>query len=438
MKNWNTCIGCEKTAKTLAGALAILILALETASAATAATPQRHADSSEKGAARLMDKPAPEHLPSETNNSVLGPLVEKWKLLPIELRRYPTIRSNHTVNIAFHIIRQAPGKPVLAFIHGILADYLMWEYITAALAEDYEIWLVDLPGCGDSDAPKPSALESDGYSPTAMADRVWQALGQCIASEAGAPPRQITLVGHSLGGTVVIRMLSAPELQSRYESEQRRIDRAVLFAPCDQAINAVPPSFLTLLGLKGWMVTVGDVLGVFDAKVRELTRRNFHNAEFATIERQERFAHALGHSEHRERAKDMLRQFTPFDPRTLRPIWPRIDRLVADYQNIRIPVLIVHGTWDETLTSDMGHALKDHIPGAMLVELPGRSHSLPTEDPLRCKSLIERFQQGLASEALVAGLDADFFPANPMHRPNPLLSGSAAADPKNAAPSPSL
>jgi pimeloyl-ACP methyl ester carboxylesterase len=233
-------------------------------------------------------------------------------------------------------------------------------------------------------------------------------------------------------------MLSALELQSRYAPEQQLVARAVLFAPCDQAINAVPPSFLKLLGLKGWMVTVGDILGAFDAKVRDLTRRNFQNPEFATIERQERFAHALSHSEHLEAAKAILRQFTPFDPKTLRPIWSKIDRLVADYQNIRVPVLIVHGAWDETLTSDMGHALKDHIPGAMLVEVPGRSHSLPTEDPMKCSALIQRFQQGLASEALVAGLDADFFPATAMLRPDPLLSESAAPGLKSAAPTPSL
>jgi pimeloyl-ACP methyl ester carboxylesterase len=411
----------------------VLILALETASVATAATPQRHADPFERGAAWLMYQPAPERLLSETNNPVLAPLVDRWKGLLPELHHYPTTRSNHVVNIAVHIVHSAPGKPVLVCIHGILADYGMWEYVTAALAADYEIWLVDLPGCGDSDAPKPSALEPDGYSPTAMGERVWQALGQCLATEGGAPPRQFTLVGHSLGGTVIIRMLSAPELQARYDAEQQRVERAVLFAPCDQAINVVPPSFLTLLGLQGWMITVGDVLGVFDGKVRDLTRRSYHDPEFATIEGQERYAHALRHSEHREAAKAILRQFTPFDPKTVRPIWPKIDRLVADYKNIRVPVLIVHGTWDETLTSDMGHALKDHIPGAILVEVPGRSHSLPTEDPVKCSALIRRFQQGLASEALVVGLDADFFPTTAMFRANPHLTTTGVARAQNGA-----
>ena len=73
-------------------------------------------------------------------------------------------------------------------------------------------------------------------------------------------------MGHSLGSTVVIRMLSAPELQYCYGPEEQRVARAVVFAPCDQAVNAVPPSLLKLLRLKGGMVTLGNLLGLFDAK----------------------------------------------------------------------------------------------------------------------------------------------------------------------------
>ena len=426
---WKLRMSCERTAKAWTAALAMLILALGTAAAATTATPQRHADPCEKGATVLLTQPKTQHLPDETNNLVLGPLVEKWKVLDIKLRRYETTRSNHIVNIAVHIIRRAPGKPVLVCIHGLLADYLMWEYVTAALADDYEIWLVDLPGCGESDAPKPSALEPDGYSPTAMGERVWQALRQCLAAEGGDPQRQITLVGHSLGGTVVTRMLSAPELQVRYAAEQRRIDRAVLFAPCNLAINAIPPSFLTLLGLKGAIVTLGEVLGAFDAKVRELTKRNFQNSEFATIERMQRYAHALRDYWHREAAKAMLRQFVPFDPKTFRPIWREIDRIVADYQNISVPVLLVHATWDETLCCDMGHALKDRIPGAVLIEVPRCGHSLPTEDPLRCATLIQGFQQGRKPIELAAALGLPFYPANPVVERGPLASASTAHGP---------
>ena len=232
-------------------------------------------------------------------------------------------------------------------------------------------------------------------------------------------------MGHSLGSTVVIRMLSAPELQYCYGPEEQRVARAVVFAPCDQAVNAVPPSLLKLLRLKGGMVTLGNLLGLFDAKVRELTKRNFQVPEFATIERQERFAHALKDYSHREAAQAILRQFVPFDRKTRRPIWPEMDRLVADYENIRVPVLIVHGAWDETLSSAMGHQLKDEIPGAMLVELPGLGHSLPTEDPLRCAKLIQRFQQGRRPADLAVGLGlVKIFAALSAVRSEPQFSGT--------------
>ncbi len=86
---------------------------------------------------------------------------------------------------------------MLVFIHGVLSDHLAWKYVAAELSTDYEIWLVDLPGCGASDAPRPAAIEPDGYSPTAMGERVLQAMRQCL--RATDPRRQVTLVGHSLG-----------------------------------------------------------------------------------------------------------------------------------------------------------------------------------------------------------------------------------------------
>lgn len=426
MKTWKKCWVIEMSGKTLLSVLAGMSLALGTAPAAGPATRQQPSNPFERGATRMMDRIPPECLLSETNNPVLCPLVEKWEDLSIELQRCPTIRSNHTVNIAVHIIRKAPGRPVLVFIHGILADYLMWEYVAAALADDYEIWLVDLPGCGDSDAPKPSALEPDGYSLTAMGERVWQALRQCLAADGGEAPRRLTLVGHSLGSSVVIRMLSAPALQSRYAPEVQRVDRAVLFAPCDLAINAVPPSFLTLLGLKGGMVAIGKCLGLFDAKVRDLTKRSFQDPPFATLERQQRYEHALSHFEHREAAKAMLLQAVPFALKTGRPQWEEIDFLVDDYGNISAPVLIVYGMRDETLSAAMGNKLKDEISGAVLVKVPRRGHALPTEDPLVCTELIQRFQLDRTPTELAAGLGVKVYSATAMLRPNPLLTTTAA------------
>ena len=209
-----------------------------------------------------------------------------------------------------------------------------WEYVAAELADDYEIWLVDLPGCGDSDAPKPSAIEPDGYSPTAMGERVWQALRQCLADRRGAPPRPITLVGHSLGGTVVIRMMSAPELRVRYAARAAARGPRGVVGAVRSGHQRRPAQFLTLLGFKGWMVAWARRLGVLDAKVRELTKESYHVMEAPPSSSSDVYAHALVQGSHREAAKAMLRQAVPFGPKTRRPLWPEIDSLVADYANI--------------------------------------------------------------------------------------------------------
>jgi pimeloyl-ACP methyl ester carboxylesterase len=424
----------RKPVGVLAGALVLLSLASVNPLAAAPSSAPRRADPIEKGATRLRHHPASARLPSETNSPVLAPLAAQWHRLAPELVRCPTTRSNHTVNLAIHRIRQAPGRPVLVFIHGLLSDHLTWEYVAAALAADYELWLVDLPGCGDSDAPKPSAIEPDGYSPTAMGERVWQALRVGLAAEASAAPRPLTLVGHSLGGTVVIRMVSAPELQASYAAELEHVARAVLLAPCDLAINSVPPQFRTLQGLKGWKVTAGNALGVFDGQVRDLTKASYHLPDCATGEQQAFYAHALKDPRHREAGKAMLREFVRFDPKTLRPVWPCIDPLVADYENIRIPVLIVYGAWDETLPSAMGHQLKDQIPGAVLVKLPGRGHALPTEDPLTCAMLIQRFQQGRGFNEVASGLGAKVYRAPAVVEEPPLLSSTVQPGPQATIP----
>jgi pimeloyl-ACP methyl ester carboxylesterase len=408
MKTWKKYIGSEKSGKALLSVLTGLSLALGTASSPASVAPPQHADPLEtRGATRLMDRTAPERLPSETNSPFLAPLAAAWQQLAPEVQRCPTVRSNHTVNLAVHRIRTSPGRPVLVFIHGLLSDHLTWQYVAAALAADYELWLVDLPGCGESDAPKPSALEPDGYSVTAMGERVLQALQQCLHE--AQPGQPLTLIGHSLGGTVVLRMMGAPSLQARYAGVLQRVERIVLLAPCDLAVNGVPAKFQALLGLKGWMVGLGQGLGVLEPKVRALTQTSYHVSECATLEQERRYAHVLEDAGHREAAKAMLLQAVPFDPKTRRPKWNEIDALVADYANIHAPTLIAYGDWDETLSAAMGNKLKDEIAGSLLVRIPGRGHALPTEDPALCADLIRRFQQGCPAVQLTQGHKARIY-----------------------------
>jgi pimeloyl-ACP methyl ester carboxylesterase len=393
MKTKRECIKTSNPSVVLGLALLVLALAEGAALAGTANPVTRRPDPFVKGATLLTKRPPAEVLPTELGCPELARSHTNWTRLlrEAEVFRCPTVRSNHTVHVAIHRMNQNPGRPVLILIHGVLSDHGMWEYVTPELGEDYEVWLVDLPGCGESDVPKPSSIEPDGYSPTGMAERLLQALQQRLTAEPPGSRRPLIVVGHSLGGTVCIRLLSAPELRSRYAPVVDRVEGMVLFAPGDLAINSVPPKFLKLLGLEGWMVDAACGLGAWNATVRDLIKSGYHRPECATVERQICMAHVLDDAGHLAAAKAMLRQFTPFDPKTKRPIWPEIDQLVADYRNIRVPVLVVHGIWDETLPIATAHKLKNQVPGAWLVEVAHGGHSLPTEHPARCTDLIRQF-----------------------------------------------
>ena len=384
-------ISLETGAKLLLGFVTTLWLTGSLAAGLAGTKPEHHTLAGEKGAQGLMEFPEPPKLPSERETDWLLKLSEAWRAHPATCSRVDTIRGGHQVEIAIHCVGKPSQRPLLVFVHGILADYRTWRLVAGQLADDYEIWLVDLPGCGDSDAPDPGSTEADGYSASAMAERILQALEKSLAMRPDLAQRRIILVGHSLGGMTCLRMLSDPNLRLRHGALHSQIDGAVLMSTCNFEVNSVPAFFVPLLGLTGFKVSAAKFLGLFEPAVRDLVQRRFFVPECATAEQAELFAHMLADRHHRRATQAMLLQTVPFDPRSERPRWPAMCRMAQDCATITNRVLVVWGEWDEALPSSMGHALKDTIPGAKLVVIPGRGHSLTVEEPIRCAALVREF-----------------------------------------------
>jgi len=87
----------------------------------------------------------------------------------------------------------------------------------------------------------------------------------------------------------------------------------------------------------------------------------------------------------------ILRQAVPFNPSTHRPNWEGIERLVADYANVNVPVLLLWGDRDETLPLSMGYKLLAELPNARLRIVRGGKHSLQADRPGLVSDWIERF-----------------------------------------------
>ena len=342
-------------------------------------------------------------LPSEADNPILKRLHEHYLSRPMRKKMVSATRAGRTVNLAVFQTGQIGADRVAVFVHGVLADHETWSYVAGALGHDHELWILDLPGCGDSDG-HPADLERDAFTPGALAERVGIVLEQCLADRAarGLPAPRLTLVAHSLGGMVALRLLSSPELRDRFAGIRRHLDAMVLFAPCDIAVNALPTSFLPLLNLTPVLVGVGRALGVVDDKVKAMIRNRFFLPECATREQAERFGRVVATPAHLRSSQAMLRHAVPWRVKENRPDWPAIAPLEAEYANVDVPCLIAWGEWDETLSETMGHKIRDHVPGARLVEITGSGHSVLMERPLACAHIIRSGQAAVAEGRFAA------------------------------------
>jgi pimeloyl-ACP methyl ester carboxylesterase len=99
----------------------------------------------------------------------------------------------------------AGNGPDVLFVHGWAASGRMWLRSMWALRRDYRLWALDLPGCGDSDAPGIEWHTIANYT-----DHV-AAFCEALAIHPTA------VVGHSMGGRIVL------DLARRYPALMARV-----------------------------------------------------------------------------------------------------------------------------------------------------------------------------------------------------------------------
>lgn len=100
----------------------------------------------------------------------------------------------------FHVARAAvPGGHPVVLLHGIPMHWYLWRTVIAELASEYDLYCVDLRGCGWSTATR------RGYATTELAADVLAVLD-------GLRLDRVRLIGHETGGWVGFELcLTAPE-----------------------------------------------------------------------------------------------------------------------------------------------------------------------------------------------------------------------------------
>ncbi len=115
-------------------------------------------------------------------------------MAPLAIKRYPTSQNFFSQRLRLHYVDYgSPEKPLMVLVHGSRDHCRAWDLVAGELAEHYHVIAPDLRGHGDS----AWAIGSQ-YS---MAEYVLD-LAQLLRH---VGEERMTLLGHSLGGAVVLR-----------------------------------------------------------------------------------------------------------------------------------------------------------------------------------------------------------------------------------------
>jgi pimeloyl-ACP methyl ester carboxylesterase len=255
------------------------------------------------------------------------------------------------------------GRTTLVLVHGLAARSEAWTDLVPLFPCDrYTLYLLDLLGSGESSKPKAA-----DYSIRAHSRRLLRFLEQKSLSG-------VILVGHSLGGAVVLlaaieAMLGTKEgiLTSVVIMDgPGYLQRLPLIAEILQLYLA-GPLFIALYSPDAW-VKIGLRVAYYDHRLVDQE----HIARYAPCYRDKDAKRAL---------VETCRQLVPSDQ----------EEISAHYGELRLPVLLLWGRHDKIVPLSQGKRLEAAIPGSRLDVIEECGHNPQEEKPEETFAIIDRF-----------------------------------------------
>ena len=249
------------------------------------------------------------------------------------------------------------GAPVLLLVHGSGASLFTWEGWARALAQDFRVVSLDLPGHG---LTGPHPLGRYGVDDHVA---VLEALRAALGLE------RVHLAGNSLGGHVAWRYALA---------HPGRVERLVLVDAAGYPREEGPPLAFRLAALP----VLGPLLLELSprAVVARSVREVYGDPSRVTDALVDRYDALLSREGNRRatlaRARDMG---APDDGR-----WRELPRL-------RAPTLVLWGGRDTWILPRYGERFARDIPGARLVTFPALGHVPMEEDPAATAEVVRAF-----------------------------------------------
>lgn len=251
------------------------------------------------------------------------------------------------------------GEPIL-LVHGLGGNAYTWRHWVPELARSRRVVLVELKGFGA--APKPP---DDLYSPMDQAELLYRAILQ-------KDLRDLTLVGHSLGGAIVI--LTSLMLLDR---EPERLSRLVLIA------GAGMPCMPRHIGLARIPV-LGRIWTQFlpaRSMVRYALNLAVYDRNTITASQVEAYAEPLRGKEARNALKKTVRQLLSLD----------LDAIIERYPELEVPTLLLWGAADRIVPLWVAEELERRLPDARLEVIEECGHIPPEEKPQESLGILMDF-----------------------------------------------
>jgi pimeloyl-ACP methyl ester carboxylesterase len=247
--------------------------------------------------------------------------------------------------IQLHSSSTGKGPHTVILVHGWTCDETTWESQVPALARDYRVLTLDLPGHGKSGAPKDGNLSMDLFARAV----------ESVRREANA--ERVVLVGHSMGTPVIVQYA---RLYPQHVAAMVFVDGLVTMG------NLAPPS-----GNTG-PPPGGRMGGPDGAKAREAMIRGMFSASTTPDMQKHILSMMMGAPE----ATAVGAMNATFDP----AIW-KGDVFTQ-------PVLGLYAD-----KSGLGNRdyMKTHFPNLEYVEIAGTGHFLMLEKPAEFNRLLLGF-----------------------------------------------
>ena len=254
----------------------------------------------------------------------------------------------------------------MVLLHGLASRCEEWTDLVPLFPPDkYTLYLLDLLGSGESSKPRRA-----DYSIRAHARRLIGFLERISLSG-------VTLVGHSLGGAVVL--LTA--IEAMLGGKTALLNSMVIMAgpgylqrlPIIAELFRFPlagPLFVALPAPEAW-VKIGLRIAYFD---QTLVDRE-HVARYAPCYQDRGAKRAL---------VETCRRLVP----------PDQEEIAAHYGELRLPVLLLWGRHDKIVPLSQGSRLAAAIAGARLEVIEECGHNPQEEKPEETFASIDRFVDG--------------------------------------------